>query len=135
MRNSIQVQLPLDTKMHNVFHVSLLKAYHAQLPQRPPPIWEEGEDVFEVERIIRHRTVRRQLQFLVLWKRYPLTDATWEPVRHLLNAKDVVQEYVQEKGMPMPSGFEDETCSPPPGSSCYELGLVSHNRVGLVANV
>lgn len=53
------------------------------------------------------------MQFLVLWLGYPLADATWEPVDGLLNAKVAVRDYVRQKNLPMPPGFEDETSSAP----------------------
>ena len=31
----------------------------------------------------------------MLWKGYPLTEATWEPQSHLANAPDILEEYVR----------------------------------------
>jgi hypothetical protein len=53
--------------------------------QRPPPdhIDEDGDALFEVNRIVkkryRKRGNRRVLQYLVLWKGYPDHEGTWEP--------------------------------------------------------
>ena len=30
----------------------------------------------------------------LLWKGYPLTEATWEPESHLTNAPDILEEYL-----------------------------------------
>ena len=35
---------------------------------------------------------RRKLQYLVMCKGYPISEATWEPARNLLNAREVVRD-------------------------------------------
>ena len=66
-------------KIHNVFHISLLRRYnedpHGRKPERPPPIvTEEGEEEWEVEKILNSRIYKqgrgKRLQFLVKWKGY-----------------------------------------------------------------
>lgn len=46
-----QLALPPTMKIHPVFHVSLLKNYRGEPPFQPPVIIE-GEERYEVERII-----------------------------------------------------------------------------------
>ena len=48
------------------------------------------EDEYEVETILDSRKSRRKLQYLVLCKGYPISEATWEPARNLLNALEEV---------------------------------------------
>ena len=53
------LNLPKDWKIHNVFHTTLLKPYvemetHRGNFPRPPPELLEGEEVYEIERIIKH---------------------------------------------------------------------------------
>ena len=69
----------LDTPpgIHDVFHASLLKRAAAnpfpnqhQSNSRPPAIVVDGEEKWEVERILRKRTKGRQRQVLIKWKRY-----------------------------------------------------------------
>ena len=38
---------------------------------------------------------RRQLQYLVLWKGYPLSEATWEPDTHFHNAPEALRDFHQ----------------------------------------
>ena len=55
-----QLKLPLTWKIHPVFHVTLLRQYKemdiygANFPW-PPPNIIEGEEVYEVEQILKHR--------------------------------------------------------------------------------
>jgi hypothetical protein len=81
-----QLQLPENVKVHNVFHVSLLKKYVAD----PSHVLDDGvivmpnEGQFDVEpetilaireRQLRNRTIT---ELLIQWKHYPEEDATWE---------------------------------------------------------
>ena len=86
-----RLELPPTMRIHPVFHISLLKSYQAteednRPAMRPPPII--GEDVYEAERISNRRTIqvngRLQTQYLVHWRGYPDSEATWEPINHLL---------------------------------------------------
>src|SRR5258707_12678710 len=54
-----QLRLPIAWNIHNVFHVSLLSPYretdaHRPNYSRPPPDLIEGEEEYEVEKIINH---------------------------------------------------------------------------------
>ena len=49
---------------------------------------------YEVEGILRHQGKGARRWYLVLWKGYPLTEATWEPEFHLANALDILEKYL-----------------------------------------
>ncbi len=62
-----RLALPTNWRIHNVFHASLLNPYHETNTHgpnftRPPPDLVEGEEEFEVERIVAHRTFGRSKQ-------------------------------------------------------------------------
>ena len=79
-----QLKLPTTWKIHPVFHATLLRQYKetdvygANFP-RPPPDVIEGEETYEVERILKHRKRGRGYQYYVAWKGYPISEASWEP--------------------------------------------------------
>ena len=50
---------------------------------------------YEVEQILDSCLRRQQLQYLVLWKGYPISDAMWELVTHLQNAPKAIQAFHQ----------------------------------------
>ena len=78
---AFRLTLPQHLGFHNIFHVSLLELYHpSRIPGRqPPPLppveLSTGEE-YVVDQILDSRYCRRQLQYLVLWKGYPISDAT-----------------------------------------------------------
>jgi hypothetical protein len=99
--NAYELDLPATLKIHPVVNVSQLKEYRdgaAAFPSRPvemtrlEPIAadDNGAPVFEVDRILDHRKFgrKKQIQYLVLWKGYPQSEATWEPIEQLDGALD-----------------------------------------------
>ena len=91
------LNLAPNWQIHPVFHVSTLKQYYRseefERVERPPsPIVVNGEEEFEVEAILRHKGARHLYQ--VLWKGYPITEASWEPESHLCNAPQILEEYL-----------------------------------------
>jgi hypothetical protein len=95
-----QLELPPQFKIHNVFHVSLLEPYHENLiPERhrePPVLVEiEGQEEFEVHEVLDSKKIHRKLLYLVFWRGYPPSEATWEPVGNLVHAEDLVNRFHQ----------------------------------------
>ena len=92
------INLPESWKIHNVFHASLLrqyketKVYGANYP-RPPPEIEEGEEVYEVESILKHRRRGRGYQYFVKWSSYPISEASWEPEHVFSEDSDLLTCY------------------------------------------
>lgn len=79
-----RINLPATWKIHNVFHATLLRQYkendiYGANFGRPLPEVIEGEEVYDVEMILKHRRRGRGYQYHVKWKGYPISEATWEP--------------------------------------------------------
>ena len=72
-------------------------ATYGQNYTRPPPDLINGEEEYEVERIINSRQFRhgRQVQYLVKWKGYPNSDNQWIKWQDV-NAPDLIVEYQRE---------------------------------------
>ncbi|KAM5288397.1 M-phase phosphoprotein 8 [Ctenodactylus gundi] len=54
---------------------------------------EDGEDVFEVEKILDMKTEAGRILYKVRWKGYTSDDDTWEPEVHLEDCKEVLLEF------------------------------------------
>jgi hypothetical protein len=96
--NPVAVRLSLPpsmTRLHTVFHVSLLEPYHGPLSHnRPPePVLIDDELEYEVERLLDRRGTGQHRQYLVKWTGYPIWEATWEPLDNLHHTKDLVDAY------------------------------------------
>ena len=84
---------------HATFNEQLLKPYKkggypSQVSDPPPPAeLKDGEDEWEVESVKDSRYSRGQLQYLVHWKGYDVSEDTWEPARHLTHTKELVDAF------------------------------------------
>ena len=103
-----KLDLPHSMGIHPSFHISKLKAYRdgsdafpwRHQPAPPPPeLQPDGEEGFEVERIVGKRERRygrgKRIEYLVHWKGYADYDRTWEPLAHLRFAAQAVREFEQ----------------------------------------
>jgi histone-lysine N-methyltransferase SUV39H len=58
------------------------------------PELQEGEEVYEVEKIVDHRKDQNGgIQYLVKWKGWPKESNTWEPEENLTNCKQILKNY------------------------------------------
>jgi hypothetical protein len=88
-------------KVHPVFHVSLLCGHPTdKFGRKPIPpllvVTLEGEEEYEVERILNSRKVGRQLQYLIRWKGYGPEEDTWQLKADVPNAPKLVQRFHQQ---------------------------------------
>ncbi|KAJ9534112.1 hypothetical protein QJQ45_002108 [Haematococcus lacustris] len=78
---------PTMSRLHPVFHVSLLKKYTGSQGFHPPPVLEWLEDAphYEVHSLLNHRQVRfkKRMEYLVKWTGYDDTYNTLEPEANL----------------------------------------------------
>lgn len=106
--HAVRLLLPATMKIHNVFHVGLLEKYSPStipdrsVPELPGPIVVDGEDEYEVSKIVNSRTrgkgKNKRVQYFVEWEGYKGTEEeyTWEEADDLANAKEKVMEFHKE---------------------------------------
>ena len=93
-----RLELPSTAKIHDVFHVSLLKHYRSDGSVQPPPaaLIVDGDEEYVVEMVLAHRVQGKshpKTEFLVKWEGYAVEHNTWEPEENLQNAPDKLAEY------------------------------------------
>jgi hypothetical protein len=88
--HACRLDLPISMKVHNVFHISLLKPYRRPtipgqqaLSQESVDIDDNDEVYYEIANILNSRInpKTRKLEYLIEWKGYEGTDeeTSWEP--------------------------------------------------------
>ena len=50
---------------------------------------------YEVEGVLRHKGKGPNRRYLVMWRGYPLTEATWEPASSFTHAQEILQDYLR----------------------------------------
>ena len=100
--NVIELELPKSIKIHPVVNVSRVWLYKPQVEGQkkipPKPVIIEGEEEFEVEKILNKRMVQGKEKFLVRWKGYMTEEDTWESRENLENTEELVEEFEREYG-------------------------------------
>ncbi|KAJ9515219.1 hypothetical protein QJQ45_002355 [Haematococcus lacustris] len=95
---AVNLQLPASmSRLHPVFHVSLIKPYTGtDVGFMPPPVeWLDEEPVYYVERLLDHRHVHagKAKEYLVQWEGYDADHNTWEPRSNLVGCDKILAEY------------------------------------------
>jgi hypothetical protein len=104
--NAYELELPAHMQIHAVVNISHLRAYRdgrVDFParplapglSRPPPAMldDNGAPAYEVERVLAQKGRGANVSYLVLWKGYPYTEASWEPLASLDGAADALREF------------------------------------------
>ncbi|GJP52411.1 hypothetical protein CLOM_g11528, partial [Closterium sp. NIES-68] len=82
---TFRLRLPATWKIHNAFHVQLLKPYRdpntifvGRQPPPPPPVLVQNEPEYEVESVLAHRRRRNgTVELLIRWKGYDPSEDSW----------------------------------------------------------
>ena len=90
-----RLELPPVLKIHNVFHVSLLKRYKPGGRKAPPPLptLVDGVPEYEVESITKHRRRGKTMRYRVKWLGYGDEHNSWEPESCVRNCPERINEY------------------------------------------
>jgi hypothetical protein len=96
---AVKLALPPSMRIHNVFHVSLVKPYRSDGTVQPPsPLLYEtdGSHIWEVQDLIdtRQRKIgkRSVTEYLVRWARFGPEHDSWEPSKNILD-KGLISAY------------------------------------------
>ena len=84
-----RLELPVDWRIHDVFHVSQLKAVVGDIYREQELLVKSGTK-YEVERVLAVCVVRGNKQFLVKWKGYEDYNNTWVLESDMGNAAEAI---------------------------------------------
>lgn len=92
---NFRLRLPEGSRLHPVFHISLLEPAKGTTPlatdEELQP--ENDPDTYEVEKLLDTRTTTRgQQEYLVKWKGYGSEENSWEPTKNL-NCPDLLRQF------------------------------------------
>ena len=59
------------------------------------------EQLYNIEKILERRRANGRIEYKIKWEGYPMSQCTWEPLKNLETAKDLVDEF--ERLHPLPS--------------------------------
>jgi hypothetical protein len=100
-KQAYRLELPdRYSKLHPVFHVSLLEPWRGRassIPTSPSPeILMDDGDEWEVSEVLDHREGKDgEVEYLVRWAGYPTWEDSYEPAANLDNTQEAVQKYLQ----------------------------------------
>jgi hypothetical protein len=98
-----RLQLSAVTRLHDVFHVGLLKRFKGEPLVEPPvlPPIKNGRACAQPEAVIRARLVTGRQELLVQWRGQPAAEATWmdrQEFQHLYPDFQLEDELLAEEG-------------------------------------
>ncbi|KAF8703940.1 Chromo (CHRromatin Organization MOdifier) domain, partial [Rhizoctonia solani] len=104
LSHAYRLDLPNTIKIHNVFHLNLLAPFkedtdfHRRQVEPPPIITEEGEEEYEVEKIVAWGKDKEGLRYQVRWKGYDELEDTMERAGKIVQLPEIIDRF--QKGVP-----------------------------------
>ncbi|GJP58102.1 hypothetical protein CLOP_g20462, partial [Closterium sp. NIES-67] len=101
--------LPAAWKIHNAFHVQLLKPYRdpntifvGRQPPPLPPALLQNEPEYEVDSMLAHcRRRNGTVELLIRWKGYDPSEDSWVPESDMGNARRPLHDYLVQQAPPV----------------------------------
>lgn len=106
----VELKLPHEMRLrHPRFNISRVKRFKVAVREfpdrqqldRPPPEIVDGAEEYEVESILAKEEVKlgrsHVTRYLVKWKGYDMSEATWEKAENLTHAQEALQSFLGQQ--------------------------------------
>ena len=87
-----------------MFHANLIMPYketelYGPNFTRPPPDLVDGEEEYEVEKVIDAKQIgkKKKWHYLIKWKGYPTSDNSWEPEDNIQGSKELIEGVLEKE--------------------------------------
>jgi hypothetical protein len=96
------LELPKTMKIHNIFHINLLFAvledidFNQRQVQPPPVITAEGEEEYEVKKIINWEQRKDGLYYQIRWTGYSPHEDTMQQAEKIAELEEVMKDFLKE---------------------------------------
>ena len=101
--NAVKLALPPAlASLHPVFNIALVKRYVGMVIPAPDPVELDAGPEYEVQAILRHRSVgrgRHWREYLISFVGYDVAHNEWLPAANLANASDLLWAYQTAHGL------------------------------------
>lgn len=57
----------------------------------------DNQSIFSVESIVGKRTINNEVKYNVKWVGYPSSQNTWEPISHLEDCEDLIEDFEKRR--------------------------------------
>jgi hypothetical protein len=111
--HAYRLELPKTMKIHNVFHINLLSAasedtdFDRRQVKPPPVITAEGEEEYEVEKIINWEQRKDGLYYQIRWTGYGPHEDTMERAEKIGELQEVMKDFLKEHpDAPIPKTYK-----------------------------
>ena len=100
-KQAYRLALPPIYRIHNVFHVSLLELYrrrdNSTMPAYTASELIDGEEEWEVEKILDKRKRKGEVEYLIRWAGYPVEYDQWVPEEDMEHAQELRDAFEKPK--------------------------------------
>ena len=91
---NFELDLLTNKLKSKVFHISLLEPVDADTPTAQVIHYQDQDhEEYEVEKILDQQGQK----YLIKWKDCDNSENTWEPLRHLTNCQELIQQFQKER--------------------------------------
>ncbi len=96
-RLSYKLDLLKKMWIHSVFHVFMLQCCNQFIPLQIIEMSVELNKEYQVENILEKRMISGKTHYLIKWKKYNISENTWELTENLKNCVRTLQHFEKER--------------------------------------